>query len=164
MRLGRIEFKSPIGALQVYCSDVAVVGLLFVERDRTSIERHFGSFQVEPVEEALGVRRALERYFGGDIHALEDLPAEGLGTPFQREVWAALRNIRPGETTTYGALAKMLGRDGAQRAVGAANGANPIGIIVPCHRVIGSANKLTGYGGGLDRKHWLLKHEGALLC
>ncbi len=164
MKLARIDFSSPLGALQVYCSTEAVTGLLFVERDRTKLERNFGAFEAEPVEEALGVRGALQRYFEGDIGALENLPAEGAGTPFQREVWAALRTIRPGETTTYGALAKKLGREGAQRAVGAANGANPIGLIVPCHRVIGHANKLTGYGGGLDRKHWLLRHEGALLC
>lgn len=164
MKLARIDLDSPIGAIQVYCTHDAVAGLLFVERDRTEIERQFGALEIEPVDEALGVRRALERYFGGDIQALEDVPAAALhGTTFQREVWASLREIKPGETTTYGALAKQLGREGAQRAVGAANGANPIGLIVPCHRVIGSANKLTGYGGGLDRKHWLLRHEGALL-
>lgn len=164
MKLVRIDVSSPVGAIQVYCTATAVAGLLFVERDRTEIEREFGAFEVEPAADALGVRGALERYFGGDIQALEDVPAQALhGTAFQREVWAALREIKPGETTTYGALARKLGRDGAQRAVGAANGANPIGLIVPCHRVIGTANKLTGYGGGIDRKHWLLRHEGALL-
>lgn len=164
MKLARIDMASPIGDLQIYCTDSAVAGLLFVERDRTEIEREFDAIEVETVDEALGVRCALERYFAGEIQALEDVPASALhGTAFQREVWSALREIKPGETTTYGALAKRLGREGAQRAVGAANGANPIGLIVPCHRVIGHANKLTGYGGGLDRKHWLLRHEGALL-
>jgi methylated-DNA-[protein]-cysteine S-methyltransferase len=164
MKLARVDLASPIGDLQVFCTDKAVAGLLFVERDRTSIERQFGAFEVEPAADALGIRGILERYFDGDIHALDVVPVEAQhGTPFQREVWAALRGIKPGETTTYGALAKRLGREGAQRAVGAANGANPIGIIVPCHRVIGHGSRLTGYGGGLDRKHWLLRHEGALL-
>ena len=85
------------------------------------------------------------------------------GTAFQREVWAALRTIPTGETTTYGRLASQLGRPKAMRAVGMANGANPISIIVPCHRVIGANASLTGYGGGLERKRWLLRHEGALL-
>src|SRR5438105_11562951 len=79
----------------------------------------------------------------------------------QREVWAALRGIRPGTTLSYGALARKLGRPNSARAVGLANGANPIAIVVPCHRVIGADASLTGYGGGVDRKHWLLTHEGA---
>ena len=81
------------------------------------------------------------------------------GAPFEKQVWAALRAIPPGETTSYGAIAKSLGSAGASRAVGAANGANPIAIIVPCHRVIGASGDLTGYGGGLERKTWLLTHE-----
>ena len=83
------------------------------------------------------------------------------GTPFQRRVWAALRAIPAGETTSYGALARLLDAPGASRAVGLANGANPIGIVVPCHRVIGADGSLTGFGGGLARKQWLLQHEGA---
>ncbi len=83
------------------------------------------------------------------------------GTPFQRDVWAALREIPVGKTLSYGALAAKIGRPKAVRAVGLANGANPIGIVVPCHRVIGADSSLTGYGGGLDRKRWLLNHEGA---
>lgn len=167
MKLKRVDIESPIGPIEVYCSETAVVGLGFsdkAEHERSWLERRFGSLEAVPAKDALGVGSALRRYFDGDIQALASLPADGGGTPFQREVWAALREIKPGETTTYGALAKKLGREGAQRAVGAANGANPIGIIVPCHRVIGYGSRLTGYGGGLDRKHWLLRHEGALLC
>lgn len=166
MKLKRIDFESPIGPIEIYCSNTAVVGLGFsdkAEHERSWLERRFGGLDAESVKDALGVKDALKRYFGGKIDALEDMPSDGGGTPFQREVWSALRKIKPGETTTYGALAKKLGREGAQRAVGAANGANPIGIIVPCHRVIGYGSRLTGYGGGLDRKHWLLRHEGALL-
>jgi methylated-DNA-[protein]-cysteine S-methyltransferase len=84
------------------------------------------------------------------------------GTSFQRSVWAALRTIRCGETTSYGRLAAMLGRPKAMRAVGMANGSNPVSIIVPCHRVIGADSSLTGYGGGVERKRWLLQHEGAV--
>jgi methylated-DNA-[protein]-cysteine S-methyltransferase len=100
----------------------------------------------------------LGRYFAGSLTAF-DLPLGLRGTPFQRRVWSALQEIPFGETTSYGELARTLGKPGSARAVGLANGQNPISIIVPCHRVIGSNGKLTGYGGGLDRKAWLLDHE-----
>ena len=98
----------------------------------------------------------------GRSEAIDSLPVKTGGTEFQRAVWAALRTIRTGTTTTYGRLAVRLGQPKAMRAVGMANGANPIGIIVPCHRVIGANATLTGYGGGIERKRWLLRHEGAL--
>jgi len=104
-------------------------------------------------------RRALEAYFEGELTALVDLRTETTGTPFQREVWAALMRIPIGQTLSYGALAAEIGRPAAVRAVGLANGANPIAIVVPCHRVIGANATLTGYGGGLERKRWLLAHE-----
>jgi methylated-DNA-[protein]-cysteine S-methyltransferase len=106
-------------------------------------------------------RRALEAYFGGDLHAIDAIAVRMAGTAFQREVWTALRTIPVGHTISYGALAAQIGRPRAVRAVGLANGANPIGIVVPCHRVIGADASLTGYGGGIDRKRWLLEHEGA---
>lgn len=106
-------------------------------------------------------RHALEAYFAGDLHAVDGLPAETGGTPFQRAVWQALRRIPAGATLSYGALAAAIGKPRAVRAVGLANGANPICIVVPCHRVIGADASLTGYGGGLPRKRWLLDHEGA---
>ena len=102
------------------------------------------------------------KYFAGDLKAIDKITVETKGTPFQKKVWAALRKIPPGKTKSYAALAKKVGAPSAVRAVGAANGANPIGIVVPCHRVIGTNGKLTGYGGGLHRKQWLLVHEGAL--
>lgn len=104
---------------------------------------------------------ALDAYFAGDVDAIADLPTVPQGTDFQREVWAALRMIPVGTTTSYGALAARIGRPKAMRAVGLANGANPISIVVPCHRVIGADQSLTGYGGGLERKRWLLAHEKA---
>ena len=105
--------------------------------------------------------RALEAYFGGELAAIDTVAVHTGGTAFQREVWAGLRRIPVGRTISYGALAASLGRPKAMRAVGLANGSSPISIIVPCHRVIGADASLTGYGGGLERKRWLLAHEGA---
>ncbi len=106
------------------------------------------------------VRDALTAYFGGALSAIDALPVATAGTPFQREVWKALRTIPAGETRSYSALARDIARPLAVRAVGLANGSNPIGVVVPCHRVIGKNATLTGYGGGLERKRWLLTHEG----
>jgi methylated-DNA-[protein]-cysteine S-methyltransferase len=103
--------------------------------------------------------RALLAYFDGDLDAIADLPTATNGTAFQRAVWSALRRIPAGRTVSYGMLATQIGRPKAIRAVGLANGANPIAIVVPCHRVIGADTSLTGYGGGLHRKRWLLAHE-----
>jgi methylated-DNA-[protein]-cysteine S-methyltransferase len=103
--------------------------------------------------------RALEAYFAGELDAVSQLPTATGGTAFQRAVWGALRLIPAGQTLSYGALAARLGNPAASRAVGLANGSNPIAIVVPCHRVIGSDQSLTGYGGGLARKKWLLEHE-----
>ena len=104
----------------------------------------------------------LKAFFEGDLAAIDSIPVETSGTPFQREVWAALRQIPAGQTWSYGQLAQHIGRPAARRAVGAANGANPISVVVPCHRVIGADGTLTGYGGGIERKAWLLAHENAV--
>ena len=104
---------------------------------------------------------SLEAYFAGDLTALDNIECRTVGTPFQQEVWAALRTIPVGQTLSYGSLAHKIGKPKAVRAVGMANGANPIAVVVPCHRVIGSNGTLTGYGGGIERKRWLLTHEGA---
>jgi methylated-DNA-[protein]-cysteine S-methyltransferase len=106
------------------------------------------------------VRDALRAYFDGDLSAIEATRVATGGTPFQRDVWALLRTIPAGETRSYVALATTLARPSAARAVGLANGANPIAVVVPCHRVIGNNAALTGYAGGLSRKRWLLAHEG----
>lgn len=110
-----------------------------------------------------GLSQKLQDYFDGDLAIIDTLPTATAGTPFQREVWQALRTIPCGQVVHYGQLAKTLGRAMAARAVGAANGSNPISIVVPCHRVIGSNGTLTGYAGGVQRKEWLLRHEGYLL-
>jgi methylated-DNA-[protein]-cysteine S-methyltransferase len=104
--------------------------------------------------------RTLQAYFEGDLQAITRLRTATNGTPFQRTVWDALRGIPAGQTLTYQTLARQIGRPTATRAVGLANGANPVGVVVPCHRVIGANGALTGYGGGLHRKRWLLAHEG----
>jgi len=113
------------------------------------------------VTRASAARRALDAYFSGELAAIGALTTQTGGTPFQREVWRALRRIPIGRTLSYGALAAKIGRPAAVRAVGLANGANPIAIVVPCHRVIGANASLTGYAGGIERKRWLLAHEGA---
>lgn len=106
------------------------------------------------------LRTALDGYFAGDLKQLDGITCAAAGTEFQRSVWAALRRIPAGKTMSYGALAAKLGRPAAMRAVGAANGANPLSVVVPCHRLIGANGSLIKYGGGLERKRWLLAHEG----
>ncbi len=106
------------------------------------------------------VRRAIDDYFNGDLLAIDRIECATNGTPFQQSVWSALRSIPAGQTLSYGALAVRIGNPSAVRAVGLANGSNPIAVVVPCHRVMGTDGSLTGYGGGLERKRWLLAHEG----
>ncbi len=115
--------------------------------------------EFERLPDPHGLTSAIAAYFSGDLHAIDKLPVESAGTTFQREVWRALRDIPCGTTISYGELACRIGRPAAVRAVGLANGANPVGVVVPCHRVIGSNGSLTGYGGGIERKRWLLDHE-----
>ncbi len=125
------------------------------------LARRYGkAFTLEAGKVAPALSDAIRRYFGGDITALDGLPVATTGTAFQQEVWCALREIPCGTTITYSELARRIGKPAAVRAVGLANGANPVGVVVPCHRVIGADGSLTGYGGGMERKHWLLKHEG----
>ncbi len=108
----------------------------------------------------VSVRQRIQDYFAGDLHAIDTLPVATAGTEFQRRVWQMLRTIPCGQIMTYGQMAAQLGNPGASRAVGLANGSNPISVVVPCHRVIGSNGTLTGYAGGVERKKWLLIHEG----
>jgi methylated-DNA-[protein]-cysteine S-methyltransferase len=121
-----------------------------------------GRYTLTPRRDPGGLTQALKRYFKGEISVLQDLPVETHGTAFQTRIWTALRTIKGGSTMSYGELAQSIGKPRAVRAAGLANGQNPISIVIPCHRVIGANGSLTGYGGGLHRKHWLLAHEGAL--
>ena len=130
------------------------------------LDRYYGSgrYTLTPRRDPGGMTSAMRRYFKGEIGVLSTLPVETDGTPFQQSVWKALRNIADGTTISYSELARRIGRPRAVRAAGLANGQNPISIVVPCHRVIGANGSLTGYGGGLERKQWLLRHEGVTLA
>ena len=125
------------------------------------LRRHYGpnAVTLREASQPSHAAHALTAYFDGDLDAIADLPTETNGTSFQRTVWSALRQIPAGNTVTYGMIAAKIGQPKAVRAVGLANGANPIAIVVPCHRVVGANASLTGYGGGLHRKRWLLAHE-----
>lgn len=120
-------------------------------------------YTLKPARNPGGHSAALRAYFAGDFAIIDRLPVAGFGTPFQRLMWRNLRKVRAGTTLSYGDFARRIGRPLAIRAVGAANGANPISVVVPCHRLVGADGSLTKYGGGLRRKQWLLEHEQARL-
>ena len=156
---------SPIGTIRVALRERRVCAVAFADRwDRAALylRRRFGADVLERNAIAEGAGTAcLRRYFAGDLLALSELEIDLAGTPFQLAVWWALRTIAPGTTESYGSIARMIGRPPAARAVGAANGANPISIVIPCHRAIGADGNPVNYGGGLERKSWLLDHERA---
>jgi len=129
------------------------------ERLHRLLREHYGDYTLHQGATPAVIAQAFDAYFEGELDALNGLEVATGGTDFQREVWKALRAIPAGAPTSYGKLAASLGAAKASRAVGAANGANPIAIVVPCHRVIGASGALTGYAGGLERKKWLLDHE-----
>jgi methylated-DNA-[protein]-cysteine S-methyltransferase len=157
------RLPTPVGALILTASDTALTAVYFpTSRDLPESGWREDDGRGSGSELLARVRRQLTEYFTG-TRTRFDLPLDPAGTEFQRQVWTLLRDIPYGTTTSYGALARRLGDPHATRAVGAANGQNPIPIIVPCHRVVGARGELTGFGGGLDRKRWLLEHEGALL-
>lgn len=147
---------SPCGPLTLVAEGDALCGLYMHEQRHRPAEATFGS--PGAVEVFALAETQLTEYFAGRRRQF-DVPLAFRGTPFQRSVWAALLDIPYGETASYGELAQLLGKPAAARAVGLANGKNPISIIVPCHRVIGSTGSLTGYGGGLERKQYLLDFE-----
>ena len=159
LALGR--YDSPLGQLAVATVGDCVVGI-DLRGDPAALEIQLikqtgASASGSPSRVVL---EGLDRYFAGDLTAIDALAVNPSGTPFQLRVWSALRDVRAGLTISYSAIAKRLGTPRAVRAVGAANGANPIPIVIPCHRVIGADGRLVGYGGGLERKRWLLAHEG----
>jgi methylated-DNA-[protein]-cysteine S-methyltransferase len=161
--IDRIE--TPIGELLLVVDGAgklrAVDWADYESRMLRLLRLHYGKngFELEPAYNPHGLRDTINRYFAGDIEAINDIPVQTAGTAFQRSVWNELRKIPSGTPISYGRLAEQIARPTAVRAVGLANGANPIGVVVPCHRVIGSTGSLTGYGGGLERKQWLLEHE-----
>jgi methylated-DNA-[protein]-cysteine S-methyltransferase len=175
MQLSRTSIATPIGDMLALASSDGLCALEFIEvkrrqtaasKERLSrlqarLHRWFPPHEIVDADSPVfkRTRTWLSRYFDGAAADVSELPIDMHGAPFEKRVWQALLEIPAGETMSYGGIAKKLGNAGASRAVGAANGANPIAIIVPCHRVIGSSGSLTGYGGGLDRKTWLLNHE-----
>ncbi len=159
------EVSSPIGRI-LFASDGGALCALDYEgyesRMARLIARHFGTVEFQRASDPLGMKRLLENYFSGDLHVFDTLPVRTHGSAFQEAVWRALRTIPAGETRSYSKLAARIHHPQAARAVGHANSLNPVAIIVPCHRVTGASGALTGYAGGLERKQWLLRHEGAL--
>jgi methylated-DNA-[protein]-cysteine S-methyltransferase len=157
----RFTIDTPLGPAHGLVRDAALVAFqLEAMRPRPSSPlSRLDAIDVRRARDAGPIGSALAAYFGGDLGALGAVAVDPDGTPFQRRVWAALRTIPAGETRSYGELARRIGHPSASRAVGAANGANPIWVVVPCHRVIGASGALTGYAGGLDVKRWLLAHE-----
>jgi O-6-methylguanine DNA methyltransferase len=171
MQLARAYIGTPLGEMLALASAAGLCALEFttgrgdgaprLTRLERRLRRWLPAHEIVDREtDAIArTREWLRAYFAGTSANIDGLAFDMHGAPFERRVWEALRQIPPGETRSYGAIAKALGDAGASRAVGAANGANPIAIIVPCHRVIGASGSLVGYGGGLDRKTWLLNHE-----
>lgn len=164
IRLDTAEVDTRTGRVRIVASPTGVCGLAFADRwDRVGarLRRRFGAFEPVDTDDPGGAVSALRAYLGGALDALAALPLDLGGTPFEGKVWEALRTVPAGSTASYGEIAAAIGSPGAVRAVGRANGANPVWLAVPCHRIVRHDGALGGYGGGLDRKAWLLAHEGA---
>lgn len=164
LELARMD--SPLGQLLLVLDGDQLCALEFCDRKsrmEAILEARFGKVSLTPTQEPLELCKYIYSYFAGDFDSLSQIPVSLGGTPFQQQVWSALCTIPAGTTLTYGELAAQLGNPNASRAVGLANSRNPVAIVVPCHRVVGSNAQLTGYAGGLERKRWLLEHEGVVL-
>lgn len=164
-RLLLAELATPLGTALLVTDENGLLRALdfagYEARMLRLLRLHYGPLAPQPGAAPAAINEALADYFAGQMAALRRIGWATAGTAFQRAVWAALVEIPAGSTLTYGALARQLGRPAAVRAVGAANGANPLSIVVPCHRLVGADGSLTGYAGGLPRKQWLLAHEAA---
>lgn len=166
MKLWLDRLDSPIGEILVVTDDRALYALDFADyeaRMLTLLRQRFQALEFTNVKNSLGICDRLHAYFAGNFDVLEEIPVNLGGTAFQQQVWQALRSIPVGTVMSYGKLATQLHKPNASRAVGMANSLNPISIVLPCHRVVGANASLTGYAGGLDRKRWLLAHEGVTL-
>jgi methylated-DNA-[protein]-cysteine S-methyltransferase len=166
MELRIDEVRSPIGTIVVVAGPDALCALDFDDcRDRmlALLDARYGRVKLRRARDPGGFSGRVRAYLDGDLAALDDVPVDLRGTPFQRKVWSALRRIACGTTASYGEIARAVGRPRAVRAVGATNGRNPVALVVPCHRVIGADGSLSGYAGGLTRKRWLLRHEGVAI-
>ena len=158
------RLKTPIGTMLLVTDDDGVLRALDFEdheaRMKQLLRLQVGAVTLKSVRAPKAMRSALSAYFDGDLASPRTIAWRVAGTPFQRKVWTALPKIPAGKTMSYGALAAKLGAPNAMRAVGHANGSNPISVVIPCHRLIGADGRLVKYGGGLHRKQWLLRHEG----
>jgi O-6-methylguanine DNA methyltransferase len=167
MKLHLERLPTAIGDMLIVTDDQDSVRALdfadYENRMHRLLARHYGQVELTSRPSPSPAAQAIGDYLAGDLTALDDLKVATGGTEFQRQVWAALRAIPVGETVSYGRIAETIGRPKAVRAVGLANGSNPIAVVVPCHRVIGASGHLTGYAGGVERKAWLLRHEGAAI-
>jgi|ERR1700722_3189562 methylated-DNA-[protein]-cysteine S-methyltransferase len=165
LRLLTDRIRTPIGKMLIIADEDGNLRAADWSDHEARMQRllrlHYGEhrFRLEPNHNPNGLADAIGLYFAGDLNVIDGLPVETGGTPFQCEVWRALRRIQCGTTVSYAELAERIHRPAAVRAVGLANGSNPVGVVIPCHRVIGSDGSLTGYGGGIERKRWLLEHE-----
>jgi len=157
--------ETPLGELVLVANAAGRLRAVAFREGQARMQRQIDAYmasiggQLARASDPGGLSAALRAYFAGEPRAIDSLPVSLVGSEFQQSVWRALREIPCGETRSYGDIARRIGKPSAVRAVGLANGANPIGIVVPCHRVIGADGSLTGYGGGLERKRWLLSHE-----
>jgi len=162
-----VKVNSPIGVIHAVMHADKLCDLDFATRwplKKSRLTSRFGEVSFEETDDAADIRKRLEAYLDGKFTALDAIEVETGGTEFQERVWRQLRRIPVGTTISYGELARRVGNPKASRGVGAANGRNPVAIVVPCHRVIGTDGTLTGYASGVERKRWLLAHEGALLA
>ncbi len=163
LRLDRLA--TPIGEALIVTDETGYLRAFDWADREASMTRllrlHYGTLSPRTGAAPAHIKRAIRQYFAGDVESLKAIEWRTAGTPFQRSVWMGLTTIAPGKTLSYQALAAQVGRPTSVRAVGMANGSNPISVVVPCHRVIGADGSLTGYGGGIERKRWLLNHEGA---
>lgn len=157
--------SSPLGDLLIATADEGVCAVTFddrVESLEPKLRRRFGHFFHVELGDPFDIARGLRSYFAGKLDALDNVPLAVAGTPMQARVWAMLRALRPGDLTTYAALAERLGMPRAQRAVGVCLASNPVPLFIPCHRVVAASGGLGSHPGGIPRKRWLLNHEGIL--
>jgi O-6-methylguanine DNA methyltransferase len=163
MQLRLQQYDSPCASLLLVTDETGALRALdfadYETRMHRLLQQHYGDYDLQRGMAPAEIIELLDAYFEGNLDALDDIRIASGGTTFQRAVWRAVRAIEPSTTKSYGEIATQIGRPNASRAVGAANGANPIAIVVPCHRVIGANGSLTGYGGSIPRKQWLLDHE-----